>query len=169
VIAEQRLDRTESGDFVDDLLDDLFALDLAERRWLGAQELDDGVADLLDENCLVLDRLERLEVEPLDEPAVKVDLELLDGLSAAVSSLCVNVLLPRDASDWREWPGAVGRTSVMGASGPVAAPDGFVSGGCAPFPFPSAGLAAPERPMRRSRRLAIYFFPLPKRRLKRDP
>ena len=78
VVAEQRLDRAESGDLVDDLLDDLFALDLAERRRLGAQELDDGVADLLNENRLVLDRLERLEVQPLDEPAVQVDLELLD-------------------------------------------------------------------------------------------
>ena len=78
MIAEQRLDRTESGDLVDDLLDDLFALDLAERRRLGAQKLDDGVADLLDENRLVLDCLERLEVEPLDEPAVEIDLELLD-------------------------------------------------------------------------------------------
>jgi hypothetical protein len=78
VVAEQRLDWTESGDLVHDLLDDFFALDLAERRGLGAQKLDDRVADLLDENRLVLDCFEGLEVEPLDEPAVEIDLELLD-------------------------------------------------------------------------------------------
>src|SRR5215218_1536727 len=73
LITEQGLDGTEAGDLVDDLLDDFFALDLAEGRRLCAQKLDDRVSNLLDENGLFFDPLERLEIEPLDEPAVKVD------------------------------------------------------------------------------------------------
>ena len=78
-VAEQRLDRAEAGDLPDDLLDDLLALRLAERRRLLAQEFADREADLMNDLGLVLDLLQRLEVEPLDEPVVEVDLELVDG------------------------------------------------------------------------------------------
>src|SRR5688572_13678426 len=78
-IAEQRLDGPEADDLVDDLLDDLLALVLTQRRLLRAQELDDGGADLPRQLRLVLHLLQRFEVEPLDQPPVEIDLELLDG------------------------------------------------------------------------------------------
>src|SRR5439155_26215063 len=65
-IAEQRFDRSEAGHLVDDLLDDLLTLDLAQRGGLDAQELDDRVPDLLNEDRLFLDLLERLEPETVD-------------------------------------------------------------------------------------------------------
>src|SRR6185369_11001289 len=79
VIAEQRLDRPESGDLVDDLLDDLLALVRAQRRLLGADELDHRIADLRREQCFVSDALERREIEALDELAVELQLQLIDG------------------------------------------------------------------------------------------
>jgi hypothetical protein len=78
-VAEERLDRPQPGDLVDDLLDDLLALRGRQRRVLGAEELGDRLANLDGELPLVGDLLERLEVEPIDETTVHVQLELIYG------------------------------------------------------------------------------------------
>src|SRR5262245_4884669 len=79
LVAEERLDWTETGYLIDDLLDHLFAFGLTQRCRFAAQELRDRGADLRDEDLLVRDALEGLEIEPLDESTVQVDLELVDG------------------------------------------------------------------------------------------
>src|SRR5687768_3883136 len=96
-IAEQWLDRPESDDLVHDLLDHFLALVLAQRRLLGAQELDDGGANLPRELALVLDLLERLEVESLDQSPVEIDLELLDGAERRLLALPSAGVHPRRA------------------------------------------------------------------------
>jgi hypothetical protein len=77
-VAEQRLDGTKPRDLPDDLLDDLLALCLAERRRLLTKKLADRKPDLVVDFDFVLDLLQRLEIEPLDETVVQVDLELID-------------------------------------------------------------------------------------------
>src|SRR6185437_2388409 len=76
-IAEERLDRSESDHLVDDLLYDLVALALAERSGFIAQKIQNRAPDLCRYYALVLDLLQRVEVEPLDEPAVQIALELI--------------------------------------------------------------------------------------------
>src|SRR5829696_6368384 len=73
-IPEKRLDRAKSCDFVDDLLDDLLTLRRAQRRLLGADELDDCVPNLRRQERFVGDALERREVETFDELAVQLEL-----------------------------------------------------------------------------------------------
>ena len=84
-VAEERLHRTEARHLPDDVLDDLVALGLGQRRRFGAQELGDREADLRRDFALVLHVLERFEVEPGDQAPVDVDLELVDGAERAVA------------------------------------------------------------------------------------
>ena len=73
-VAEQRLDRSKSGDFVDDLLDDLLALGRGEWGFLGTDEVDHRVSDLRRHHALVRDPLQSREVETLHQLAVQLEL-----------------------------------------------------------------------------------------------
>src|SRR6185312_16558805 len=77
-VAEQWLDRSESDHLIDDLLDDLVALALAEWSGLVAQQIQNRAPDFCGDDALVLDLLERVEIEPLDESSVQIALELID-------------------------------------------------------------------------------------------
>src|SRR6185437_13691875 len=78
-VAEQRFDWSEPDHLVHDLVHHAFALRLAERRGLPAQELRYGLSDLLHDDAFIGDLFESFEIEALDQPAMELELELLDG------------------------------------------------------------------------------------------
>jgi hypothetical protein len=77
-VSEERLDGSETGDLPDDVLDDLLALRLRQRRRFIAQEFGDGEADLGGDLRFVLDLLQRFEIQPRNEAVMDVDLELVE-------------------------------------------------------------------------------------------
>ena len=74
-VLEQRLERPEAEQLVEDVADQLLALGMVERVVLLGQLLGDDVADFgLD--LLARHLVERLQVDEVEQPLVKLDLEL---------------------------------------------------------------------------------------------
>ena len=74
-VLEQRLERAEAEQLVEDVADQLLALGMVERVVLLGQLLGDDVADFgLD--LLARHLVERLQVDEVEQPLVKLDLEL---------------------------------------------------------------------------------------------
>src|SRR5688572_9393144 len=77
-VAKQRLYWTESGDLVENLLDDALTVCQCERCGLLSKELRDDFANLGIDDTLIGDPLECLEIESLDELSMQIDLDTID-------------------------------------------------------------------------------------------
>ena len=82
VSAQQRLQRPEARDLVEQLLDHLLALDAVERQIAGRQQLVQDQAQLVAQ-LLARQLLDRLQIDLLDQLLVQLVLELVVRVGAA--------------------------------------------------------------------------------------
>ena len=75
-VLQQRLERAEAEDFVQNLVGDLLLLERAEQRRLVVDQRDHRLADFR-ADALIVDRRQRFEVDLVEQLAVKRELQLL--------------------------------------------------------------------------------------------